>query len=135
MRGELLKLGCDISATAIRVDVRRHGLPPAPRRVGLSWRAFLRARAGAVLACDFFTIETVRLRTLYVFLHTRRVLVAGCTARPTADWVTQQARNLVWRLGEDGVEPTLLVRDRDAKFTSAFDDVFRSEYVRVVRTP
>jgi len=138
IRGELLKLGCDISATAIRAILQRHGLPPAPRRAGLSWRAFLRAHAGAVLARDFFTIETVRPRTLYVFffieVHTRRVIVAGCTVRPTADWVTQQARNLVWRLGDDGVRPTLLVRDRDAKFTRAFD-VFRSEGVRVVRTP
>jgi putative transposase len=139
IRGELLKLGHDISVTAIRVILRRHGVPPAPRRAELSWRAFLRAHAGAVLACDFFTIETVRLQTLYVFffieVHMRRVVVAGCTAHPTADWVTQQARNLVWRLGDDGVRPTLLVRDRDAKFTPAFDDVFRSEGVRVVRTP
>ena len=139
IRGELLKLGHDVSATAIRMKLRRHGLPPAPHRAGLSWSAFLRAHAGAVLACDFFTVETVRLKTLYVFfvieVHTRRVLVAGCTGQPTAGWVTQQARHLVWRLADDGVRPTLLVRDRDAKFTRAFDDVFRSEGVRVVRTP
>jgi transposase InsO family protein len=89
--------------------------------------------------CDFFAVETVRLQTLYVLffieVHTRRVFVAGCTTRPTAGWVTQQARNLVWRLGDDGVRPTLLVRDRDAKFTRSFDDVVRSEGVRVVRTP
>jgi transposase InsO family protein len=92
-----------------------------------------------VLACDIFTVETVRLQTLYVLfvieVHTRRACVAGCTARPTADWVTQQARNLVWRLGDDGIRPTVLFRDRDAKFTRAFDDVFRSGGVRVVRTP
>ena len=99
----------------------------------------LRAHAGAVLACDFFVVETVRLQTLYVLffieLHTRRVFVAGCTARPTAAWVTQQARNLAWRLGDDGIRPTLLVRDRDATFTRAFDDVFRSDGLRVIRTP
>jgi putative transposase len=139
IRGELLKLGYDVSATAIRTILRRHGLPPAPRRAGLSWRAFLRAHAGAVLACDFLAVETVRLQTLYVLffieLHTRRVVVAGSTARPSGAWVTQQARNLVWRLGDGGVRPTLLVRDRDAKFTRASDDVFRSEGMRVVRAP
>ena len=139
IRGELLKLGHDVSATAIRTLLRRHGLPPAPRRAGLSWRAFLRAHAGAVLACDFLVVETVRLQTLHVLffieLHTRRVVVAGSTAQPTGAWVTQQARNPVWRLDDAGVRPTLLVRDRDAKFTRAFDDVFRSEGVRVVRTP
>src|SRR5215210_656631 len=103
IRGELLKLGHDVSATAIRMIMRRRGVPPAPRRVALSWRAFLRAHAGAVLACDFFAVETVRLPTLYVLfvieVHTRRVFVAGCTAQPTAAWVTQRARKLVWRLG------------------------------------
>jgi putative transposase len=139
IRAELLKLGHDVSATAIRVILRRHGLPPAPRRAGLSWRAFLRANAGAVLACDFFVVETGRLRTLYVLffieLHTRRVFVAGSTAQPTGAWVAQQARNLAWGLGDGDVRPTLLVRDRDARFTRAFDDVFRSEGMRVVRTP
>ena len=90
-------------------------------------------------ARDFLAVETVRLQTLYVLsfieVHTRRVLVAGCTARPTGEWVTQQARNLVWRLGDDDVRPALLVRDRDAGFTRAFDAVFRSEGVRVVWTP
>jgi putative transposase len=139
IRGELLKLDHDVSATAIRTILRRHGVPPAPRRAGLSWRAFLRAHTGVVLACDVFTVETVRLQTLpvlfFIDAHTRRVFVAGCTARPTADWVTQQARNLVWRLGDDGVRTTLLVSDRDATFTPRFDDVFRSEGGRMVRTP
>jgi putative transposase len=71
----------------------------------------------------------------FMEVHTRRVFVVGCTAHPTAAWVTQHARNLVWRLGDDGTRPSLLVRDRDATFTRAFDDVFRSEGVRVVRTP
>jgi putative transposase len=114
-------------------------VPPAPHRGGLSWRAFLRAHAGAVLECDFLTVETVRLQTLHLLffidVQTRRVFVAGCTAHPTAAWVTQQARNLVWELTEVVVRPTVLIRDRDAKFPRAFDDVFRSEGVRVVRAP
>jgi putative transposase len=139
IRGELLKLGHCISATTIRSLLRRHRLPPAPRRAGLSWRAFLRAHAQGVLACDFFTVETVGLQTLFVLFfiefQTRRVFVAGCTEHPSAAWVTQQARNLVWYLDEAERRPTLLIRDRDAKFTASFDAVFRAEDVRVVRTP
>jgi putative transposase len=139
IRGELLKLGHDVSATAVRTTLRRGGVPPAPRRAGLSWRAFLRAQAGAVLECDFLTVETIRLRTLHVLffidVQSRRVFVAGCTAHPTAAWVTQQARNLLWEPDEAGHHPTVLVRDRDAKFVPAFDDGFRSDGVRVVRAP
>jgi hypothetical protein len=139
IRGELLKLGHDVSATAVRTTLRRCGAPPAPRRVGLSWRAFLRAHAGAVLECDFLTVDTVRLRTLHLLffidVQTRRVFAAGCTAQPTAAWVTQQARNLTWDLTAEALRPTVLIRDRDAKFPRAFDDVFRGDGVRVVRAP
>jgi hypothetical protein len=139
IRGELLTPGHDVWATAIRTTLRRNGVPPAPRRAGLSRRAFLRAHAGAVLECDVFTVETIRLRTLHVLffpeVHTRRVFVAGCAARPTAAWVTHQARNPCWRLDEACGRPRVLVRDRDGKVPRAFDDVFRSEGVRVVRAP
>jgi putative transposase len=139
IRGELLKLGHRVSATTIRSLLRRHGIPPAPRRAGLSWRAFLRAHAAGVLACDFFTVETIRLRTVFVLffieLHTRRLFVVGCTEHPSAAWVTQQARHLAWQLEDESQRPTLLIRDRDAKFPSAFDTVFRAQNVRVVRTP
>jgi putative transposase len=140
IRGELLKLGHQASATAIRSLLRRHGIPPAPRRAGLSWRAFLRAHAAGVLACDFFTVETLRLQTLFVLffiieVQTRRVFVAGCTEHPSAAWVTQQARHLAWQLEEKSRRPTLLIRDRDAKFPASFDAVFRAEQVRMVHTP
>jgi putative transposase len=139
IRGELLKLGYRVSVTTIRALLRRHGVPPAPRRTGVSWRAFLRAHAAGVLACDFFTVETLRRQTMFVLffieLHTRRVFVAGCTEHPSGAWVTQQARNLAWQLDEDEWRPTLLIRDRDAKFAASFDAVFRAEKVRVVRTP
>jgi putative transposase len=139
IRGELLKLGYCASATAIRALLRRHGVPPAPRRTGLSWRAFLRAHAAGVLACDFFTVETIQLQTLFglffIELQTRQVFVAGCTEHPSAAWVTQQARHLAWHLDEAEQRPTLLIRDRDAKFSAAFDAVFSAADVRVVRTP
>ncbi len=99
IQGELAKLGLRLSATAIRTLLGRHGLGPAPRRGGVSWRVFLRQQAAGILTCDFFTVETVWLKTLYVLffieLGSRRVHVSGCTATPDAAWVTQQARNLV----------------------------------------
>jgi putative transposase len=83
IRGELAKLGLRVSATAIRRLLGRHGLGPAPRRGGVSWRVFLRQQAAGILACDFFTVETVWLKTLYVLffieLGSRRVHVSGCT--------------------------------------------------------
>jgi hypothetical protein len=90
-----------------------------------------------MLACDFFTVETVALRRLYVLflleVGSRRVHLAGCTADPTGNWVTQQARNLGFT---DLLERTrFLVRDRDSKFSASFDEVFRSEGIRVIRTP
>ena len=139
IRGELLKLGHDVSATAVRSVLRRWGIPPAPRRAGLAWGSFLRAQARGVLACDFFTVETIGLRVLhalfFIELRTRRVFLAGCTAHPSATWVSQQARNLAWDLAEAGLRPAVLVRDRDAKFAPAFDAVFASEGLRVMRTP
>src|ERR671928_1739208 len=88
IRGELLKLGHRVSDTTIRALLRRHGVPPAPRRAGLAWRAFLRAHAARVLACDFFTVETLRLQNLFVLcfieVQTRRVFVAPCTEHPSA---------------------------------------------------
>jgi transposase InsO family protein len=139
IRGEVLTLGHTVAASTIQALLRRHRVPPAPRRAGIAWPAFLRAHAAGLVACDFFSVESVRLHTLYVLffleVHTRRVFVAGCTAHPTAAWVAQQARNLTWDLQEAGAHPTVLIRDRDAKFPPAFDAVFAADGVRVVRTP
>jgi putative transposase len=137
IRGELLKLGIRVSATTVRTILFRHGLGPAPRRGGPTWTEFLRSQASGILACDFFTVETLRLRTLYVLffieLSTRRVHMVGATAHPDSRWVTQQARNLAidQRLGD----ARFLVRDRDAKYSGPFDEVFWTEDVRIVLTP
>jgi putative transposase len=128
-----------VSATAIRTTLRRHGLDPAPRRTARTWQAFLRQQAAAILACDFFTVDTVWLRRLcvlfFIELDTRRVHLAGVTANPDGTWVTQQARNLLLALEERRRPVRFLLRDRDAKFCRAFDDVFRSEGAAVLRTP
>jgi putative transposase len=136
-RGELLKLGIRVSATTVRTILLRGGLDPAPRRAGPSWTEFLRSQASGILATDFFTVETIGLKTLYVLffieLSTRRVHPAGVTAHPDSAWVTQQARNLA--IGERLSGVRFLLRDRDAKFPGPFDAVLRAEGVRVIRTP
>jgi transposase InsO family protein len=135
--GELAKLGFRASPTSIRRLLAQAQLEPAPRRHGPSWRAFLRAQAAGIVACDFFTVESVLLRRYYALFFiahsSRRVWFAGCTANPTGAWVTQQARNLGLEFVDQGVR--FLVRDRDSKYTGAFDEVFRSEGIRIVKTP
>jgi putative transposase len=115
------------------------GIDPAPRRTGVTWTAFLRSHAHSILACDFFTVETARLRRLYVLffieLQSRRVHLGGVTANPTADWTTQQARNLAMALPEGGERFHFIIHDRDAKFSVSFDEVFQTEGVKVIRTP
>jgi hypothetical protein len=122
----------------VRKVLLEAGFEPAPRRTQLSWRAFLRAQATSVLACDFLTVETVFLERIYVLffisLATRRIEHVACTANPDRRWVTQQARNLIMQL-DDERQLRFLVHDRDAKFSHGFDDVFRTEGIRVIRTP
>ena len=136
IQGELLKLGYRVSATTIRGVLRRHRVPPAPRRDGPTWAQFLTAHAGAILACDFFTVDTVLLRTLYVLVFleigSRRILYANCTAHPNAAWVAQQARNLTWDLNQLEAPIQLAIHDRDSKFVDEFDDVLRP---RAPRSP
>ena len=103
IRGELLKLGVRVSATTVRSILLRHSLDPAPRRLGPTWAEFLRSQAGGILACHFFTVETIKLRTIYVLffieLSTRKVHVAGLTAHPDSAWVTSRPGTLPWTLG------------------------------------
>src|ERR1019366_1369080 len=123
----------------------RAGDPSAPRHRsrseadGPSWSEFLQAQASSMLACDFFHVDTVLLRRFYVLffieLDTRRVYVTGVTANPVREWVIQQARNLSSVLAERAVAVRFLIRDRDAKFTASFDEVFRSEGIRIICTP
>ena len=139
IHGELRKLGYTISRSAIRDVLKRHGLPPAPRRHSATWRTFLDQYRQEILACDFFTVDTLFLKTIHVLffieLGTRRVHIAGCTTAPAAVWVTQQARQLSWQI-QDGVLPIrFLIRDRDRKFTPGFDAVFAAEGVTVLQTP
>jgi transposase InsO family protein len=138
IQGELRKLGINLSATSIRRVLRGHGLGPAPRR-GPSWTEFLKAQAAGMLATDFFVVDTVWFRQLYVLfvieVATRRVHLLGVTEHPTGLWVTQTARNLTGDLADQDRRFKFLIRDRDTKFTAAFDEVFRAQGVRIIPTP
>jgi putative transposase len=141
IQGELKKLGVSLSAAAIRTVLLRNGLGPAPRRALVTWRAFLRAQASAILAIDVFTVETMCLKTLYVLcsieLQTRQVRLAGITAHPNGPWVVQRIRELSMRREEERTAgtsaPRFLVRDRDSKFTRAFDEVFASNGIQIIK--
>jgi len=139
IHGELCRLGYTIGASTVWAILQRAGVDPAPIRAAVSWRQFLRAQAKSVLAVDFFTVDTVLLKRLYVLfvieVASRQVQVLGVTPHPMGQWVTQQARNLLMTLDDRAGRFRFLVRDRDTKFTAAFDAVFAAEAIQVLMTP
>jgi hypothetical protein len=139
IQGELLHLGIRVSATAIRMTLRRHGLDPAPRRMATSWPAFLRQRASGIVAYDFLHRgDGVAAAVVRAVLHRTGQSASapdrgdGQPGRPLGH---QQARNLLLVLGERGRQVRFLLHDRDVKFCRGFDQAFRSDGGEVLRTP
>jgi len=139
IQGEMLKLGVRLAASTVARILKDQGLGPALRRAGPTWRAFLKAQAQGIVATDFFTVDTVTLKRLYVLffleLGRRRVWITAITAHPNGSWVTQQARNVTGDLVDEDIHMQFLLRDRDTKFVASFDEVFRAEGASILRTP
>ena len=139
VHGEMATVGIAIAPSSVWAILQRHGIEPSPRRSGPTWAEFLSTQAKGLMACDFFHVDTVLLRRLYVlaFIHhdTRRVRILGVTAKPVAAWVAQQARNLSMELADHVNAVKFLIRDRDTKFTSSFDAVFAADGIRIIKAP
>ena len=137
--GEINGLGLKVSATTVRKILREAGIGPVGSRGGVSWREFLHQQGQSMLAVDFFTVETISLRRLHVLffieLGSRRVHLAGCTAKPTGAWLIQQARQFTWTLHDQPSRFRYLIRDRDSKYTREFDAVFESVGIEIVKNP
>ncbi len=137
IHGELIGLGHTIASSTVWQILKDHGIDPAPNRSAVTWSEFLRSQAA--LACDFFTVDTATLRRYYVlfFIHveTRQVFYAGTTANPTGAWTTQTARNLFIRHHRYLAGSRALVRDRGSQFIDRFDEIFRTEGFKILKTP
>jgi putative transposase len=139
IHGELAGLGYPLAPSTVWSILKQAGIDPAPRHSGPTWRQFLTSQAHGILATDSFSVDTLLLHRLHVLFGvehtTRRGHLLGITANPSGAWVAQQARNVLTDLSDRVASFTFLIRDRDSKFTTAFDAVFISEDIRIVRTP
>ena len=136
IQGELARLGHAIAPSTVWQILHAAGIDPAPRRTGPSWRDFLTAQAEGIIAADFFHIDTITGKRLYAlaFLEhgNRKLHITGVTAHPTAQWAVRQARNLTADLGSRVDSLRFVLRDRDSKYTGAFDAVFEAEGIDVL---
>ena len=138
VHGELAVLGVTVAPSTVWQILKDAGVGPAPRRDGPGWAEFLRSRAEAILALDFFTADLLNGAKVYVLAviehGSRRIQVLGATEHPVQSWVAQQARNLLMDLDDIGIRVRFVLHDRDASFSAEFDAVFQSAGIRVIRS-
>jgi len=138
IHGELTKLGIAVAPSTVWKILHAAGIDPAPRRAGPTWRQFLHAQAGGILAVDSLHVDTVLLKRLYILVFiehgTRRMHLGGVTANPTGEWTVQQARNPGMSPGERFEDIRFLIRDRGSNFTRSFDAAFQATGARILRT-
>ena len=139
VQGELVRLGHPIAASTVWQILHDAGIDPAPRRKGLTWKQFLTAQAGGIVAADFVHVDTILLRRIYALIviehGTRRVHLAGITANPDGAWTTQAARNFLMDIGQRAASVRFLIRDRAGQFTDSFDAVFQADGIRILASP
>jgi putative transposase len=137
IQGELAGLGHPIGASTVWRILKSHGMVPAPKRTGVTWTEFLRSQAA--VACDFATVDTLLLRRFYLLffidIPSRTVYFGGITEHPTGVWTTQAARNLFLRHAEQLKRARALLRDRGSQFAGTFDEIFRTEGLKILKTP
>lgn len=143
---ELKKLGITIGATTVRKVMVDDGIEPPPweRAEGppISWKTFINAHMDSIMACDFFTknvcsIYGVERVYVLVFIHlgSRKAWHSFPTAHPTHAWVMQQCRNAAMWLREEGLDARFLIRDRDVVYPEHMKNFWKSEGVKVIKTP
>ncbi|MCP4958013.1 MAG: transposase [Actinomycetia bacterium] len=137
IQGELARLGHKIAKTTVWQILTDNNIDPSPNRSEVSWTEFLHSQAA--VACDFFTVDTPFLRRYYALFFikvaTREVFFAGVTANPTGAWATQAARNLFITHSERLQDARALVRDRGSQFIDSFDEIFRTEGMKILKAP
>ena len=137
IHGELARLHHRSASSTVGQILKTNGIDPAAQRAEVTWSKFLHSQAA--VACDFFTVDTALLRRFYVlfFIHvpSRQVFFAGVSTNPTGPWTTQAAGNLWLRHTNQLTQARALVRDRGSRFVSAFDEIFRSEGLKILKTP
>ncbi|MCP3994285.1 MAG: transposase [bacterium] len=137
IQGELARLGHTISKTTVWQILTDNGVDPSPNRSEVTWTEFLHSQAA--VACDFFTVDTAFLRPYYVLffinVQTREVSFAGVTANPTGAWTTQAAPNLFIAHGDRLEAARALVRDQASQLIDSFDEIFKTEGMKVLKTP
>ena len=138
IQGELARLGHRIGASTVWEILNAAGIDPAPRRSGPTWRQFLTNQAHGIIAVDFFHLDTALGNRLYAlaFLEhaTRRLHITGVTAHPSRSWAAQQARNLAADLDTRPDSLRFLLRDRDDKYSPAFDAIFQADETDILNT-